>query len=74
MKIKISFKELVEREFPKGTQLLTHEDGWVTWFKVNKRTVEIGTCPEEDFECGNDDKVIELWKSEIKKLIKLLKL
>lgn len=74
-KIAINLNKTVTRSFPENTKLLCHEKGWVTWFDEDKKNIiTIYTCPEEDFECDNDTQKIQIRRSELRMLIKELKI
>mgnify|MGYP001566746777 CR=1 FL=1 len=74
MKIEITLPDQkVARVFPKGTRLLSHEKGWVSWYRIAGNRVDVFTCCEEDFECQNDTSEIALWKDEIRKLAKAIR-
>jgi hypothetical protein len=74
MKAKIQIVQTIKLEanLPAGSKILTQTDDWVTWYKLDKNTVEISTCKIGDFECQNDTKTIELFLYEVTDLAKVI--
>ena len=73
MEIKVLQQVEQTAKLPSGSKLLTNERKWVTWYRIVGTKVIVSTCRIENFECQNDTSSIELWKSEIRELAKLLK-